>query len=78
MCSMSAAKAPSRHLLRLRMLRIWICVNTAPFLSVLDESILTVDECGRVIGKRKGVASVTVAVTYKGVTKSAVVPFAVR
>jgi beta-glucosidase len=43
-----------------------------------DESILTVDECGRVIGKRKGVASVTVAVTYKGVTKSAVVPFAVR
>ena len=43
-----------------------------------DETVATVDDCGRVTARKAGTASITVAVTYGGRTLSAKVPVAVR
>ena len=50
----------------------------APVFKSSDESVASVDACGKVTAKASGVCEITAAITYDGVTKTAVVPAAVR
>ena len=58
-------------------IHLCLCQNPAVYESS-DPSVLTVDGCGKVIAVSAGTASVTVSVTYDGITVSRTVPFAVK
>lgn len=54
-----------------------LCEHRPVFVSS-DESVVSVDERGHVTAKKTGAAVITAAVTYRGATKTARVPVAVR